>query len=147
MRCCGQTHSVGWGHQAAGAGRVAIVDRGGDEPSVSVIDLATGDVSVPLLPGADGTPFDPLAVFPAEDGLWAVSGDHVLAHWQGGQLIDELYLGSVEGVVGGLWQGSGTMFGDYYAVHGRRPDRTEEAVLVRLRPGHRRSCSRWRRAP
>lgn len=27
------------------------------------------------------------------------------------------------------------MVGDYYAVHGRRPDRSEEAVLVRLRPG------------
>ncbi len=27
------------------------------------------------------------------------------------------------------------MFGGYYAVHGRQPDRTEEAVLVRLRPG------------
>ncbi|MFW2333946.1 hypothetical protein, partial [Ilumatobacter sp.] len=65
----------------------------------------------------------------------AVSGDHVLAHWQGDRLVDELYLGSVDGVTGGLWQGSGTMFGDYYAVHGRRPDRAEEAVLVRLRPG------------
>ncbi len=63
-----------------------------------------------------------------------MSGDDVLAHWEGGRLVDELYPGSVEGVVGGRWQESGTMFGDYYAVHGRRPDRTEEAVLVRLRP-------------
>lgn len=131
----GETYSVGSGHQAVGDRSVGIVDRSSDETSVSVVDLATGAVSVPLLLGADGTPFDPLALFPADDGLWAVSGDHVLAHWQGGQLVDELYLGSVDGVIGGLWQGSGTMFGDYYAVHGRRSDRSEEAVLVRLRPG------------
>lgn len=131
----GDTHSVGSGHQAIGAGTVAIVDRSGDETSVSVVDLATGAVSTPRLPGPDGVPFEPLALLPAEDGLWAVSAEHVLAHWQGGQLVDALSLGSVEGVIGGLWQGSGTMFGDYYAVHGRRPDRTEEAVLVRLRPG------------
>ncbi|NNF54213.1 MAG: protein kinase [Acidimicrobiales bacterium] len=131
----GETYGVSSGHQAIGAGSVGIVDRRGVEASVSVLDLSTGAVSVPLLPDADGMPFDPLALFPAEDGLWAVSADHVLAHWQGVRLVDALYLGSVDGVTGGLWQGSGTLFGDYFAVHGRRPDRTEEAVLVRLRPG------------
>ncbi len=131
----GETYRVGSGHQAVGAGSVGIVDGSDDQTSVSVVDLATGAVSMPLLPGPGGMPVDPVALFPAEDGLWAVSGDHVLAHWQDGQLVDALPLGSVDGVIGGLWQGSGTMFGDYYAVHGRRPDRTEEAVLVRLRPG------------
>ncbi len=130
----GQTWDVAAGgrDQALGAGRQALLR---ESDTVEITDLATGETNRPQLLDGDDRPFEPLAVFPADDGLWAVSADHVLAHWQDGEFVAALYLGSEAGMVGDLWQGSGTLAGDYYGVHGRRADQTEEAVLVRLRPG------------
>ncbi|MFK7917890.1 MAG: BTAD domain-containing putative transcriptional regulator [Ilumatobacter sp.] len=100
---------------------------------VEVIDLDSGERSVPELRDTNGNPFPAAVVFPESDGFWAVSfPGHVLGRWENGVLVDELFLGSSPDVTNEGWYAGGRRFGDYVAVIGRRADATNEVAVVRL---------------
>ena len=102
-----------------------------------VIDLSTGERSTIDLTAPDGEPFHTLLLYPETSGAWAVSLDHVAARWEDGQMVEQVYLGSGEGVTG-IRSGrsiSGTRHGNHLAVLGHRTDGSQEATLVSLEPG------------
>jgi WD40 repeat protein len=120
-------------------GWVAIVDgtaavlaeQAGEGAAVELVELSTGERTTPELVMADGSTFPGVVAYPADDGVWAVSGDFRLARWQNGVLVDELYLGSEPGVRTD-WYPGGRPYGGSFAILGIRPDGPVEASLVRL---------------
>jgi hypothetical protein len=114
-------------------GRAAVLNQSTQE--IELIDLSTGDRSSVDLRTPDGDPFTALGAFPEPDGVWAVSPDHYLARWEGDRQVDRVFMGSDASVASDYWYESGTPFGDYFAILGRRPDYTGEAALLRMRRG------------
>ena len=137
----GETYAVGPGAPSSRSRqRRRRGPRGDGERSVSGIDLTTGSISHTALRAAYGTRFTPLALFPADDGLPAPSSDHVLAPWADGRTVDELYLGSVDGVVGGLWQGAARWSATTTRSTAGAPTGVRRPCWCGCAQGRRRSC-------
>ena len=114
-------------------GRAAVLNL--STQVIELIDLSTGDRSTLDLRNPDGEQFASLGAFPEPDGVWAVSPDHYLARWEGDRQVDRVFMGSDASVASDYWYESGTAFGGYFAILGRRPDYIGEASLVRMRRG------------
>ncbi len=114
-------------------GRAAVLNQSTQE--IELIELSTGDRSTVDVRTPDGDPFVALGAFPEPDGVWAVSPDHHLARWEGDQMVDRVSMGSDTSVQSNYWYESGTRFGEYFAILGRRPDYTGEVALLRMRRG------------
>ena len=113
-------------------GTAAVLEERDGSAEVELVDLATGEHTVPDLLMPDGSTFPALAAYPTADGVMAVSRDHRLARWQDGTLVEELYMGSRPGIEHDGWYPGGRLFGDSFAVLGIRPDNSLEASLVHL---------------
>ena len=108
------------------AGRAAVLNQG--LAQAEIIDLATGDRSTVRLRTSEGSRFSAEVAYPEPDGVWAISRANVLARWEGEHMVEQIYVGSEQGVA----RVTGMRHGDEYAVLGRRRDGTQEASLVSL---------------
>lgn len=88
-----------------GATNISIADgRAGianvNEGTVELLDLETGARTDLDLLGTDGSSLDVLVAHPDPGGAWLITRDHRLLRSEDGRIVDELPLGSVDGVVG-----------------------------------------------
>jgi WD40 repeat protein len=113
-------------------GTAAVLQEREDGAAVELIDLSTGERTIPELAMPDGTTFAAVAAYPTTDGVMAVSRDHSLARWRGDTLVDELFMGPAPGTQNDDWYPGGRLFGDHFAVLGRRADNSIEASLIRV---------------
>ncbi len=89
-----------------------------------IVDLDTGDPTALQLP--EGEDFSPVFASPYDDGVVAIDDQHVVALFQGGEVVDRIDLGGITVV--------GAVDGDHFAVLGDQPDGTRVANLVQLAP-------------